>query len=218
MNFITWNKAYSLFPWTTFVLRIGVVTKTITAAEARCLEKYSERGWRHVPHVLEVDDDPLKNPVRSERCVTDTFSWVVPLDTSGVAKPDIPDHVIELSSWQCWTSNGPGAELLPTLCTSTQLFSNIFRHQYLCADECAKFVIKQIRGLQHVERMKLIPKGANNGWHWPSAWYFPHVLPRPVGYSYWDDYFPKFYRLYLEKEKVQIKLQRQWDGRVGGVI
>ena len=49
MNFITWNKAYSLYPWTTFALRIGVVTKNTTDPVIRCLEKYSERGWRPRP-------------------------------------------------------------------------------------------------------------------------------------------------------------------------
>ena len=65
MNFITWNKAYSLYPWTTFVLRTGVVTARVGESESRCLEKYHERGWPYVPG---VDESP-KNPVRDERCV-----------------------------------------------------------------------------------------------------------------------------------------------------
>ena len=165
-------------------------------------------GGDPVRQVPEVRDSP-KNPLRNERCVTDTFSWVVPLDTTGIAKPDTPDHVIELSSWQ-WYSFSTARETWPqqSQCDGAQLSSKVFRHQYLCSERCAKFLIEQIHSLQHTERTGPIPKDANSGWR---ARHSPHVLPRPAGYNYWDDYFPKFYRLYLEKGEVQIKLQRQWD-------
>ena len=148
MNFITWNKAYSLYPWTTFVLRTGVVTARVGESEFRCLKKYSERGWPYVPG---LDESP-KNPVRNERCVTDTFSWVVPLNTPGVAKPATPDYAIELSSWQ-----RPVPSRLFTLwgdyrCDVAQAPRDIFRHQYLCSGRWYKFLVDQIRGMQHFRR------------------------------------------------------------------
>ena len=211
MNFITWNKAYSLYPWTTFVLRTGVVTVRVGQSESRCLKKYREYHKRVWPYVPGVDESP-KNPVRNERCVTDTFSCVVPLNTSGVAKPATPDYAIELSSWQRLVLSRIFMLWGNYLCDVAQISCDIFRHWYLCSGRWFKFVVDQIRGMQHLRRKMLIWKDADSGW-WGSGWHSPNVLPPPIG-CYCDDWLPKIYALYLEKENAQIKLQQQRD--VGG--
>lgn len=44
MNFYSWNKAYSLFPLTTFMHRTPIVTKPIGDKEAICISKYTNRA------------------------------------------------------------------------------------------------------------------------------------------------------------------------------
>ena len=158
------SKSYSLYPWTTFVLRTGVVTARVGESESRSLKKYHERGWPYVPG---VDESP-KNPVRDERCVTDTFSWVVPLNTSGVAKPATPDYAIQLSSWQHLVPSRLFTLWGDYWCDVAQVSCDNFRHRYLCSGRWFKYLVDQIRGMQHFRRKMLIWKDADSGW-WGSG-------------------------------------------------
>src|SRR5215469_1919745 len=76
MNFITWNKAYSLYPKATFLATdAGVnVRKAFT--------KYNRRGWKMAPGTGagRVTSEFLPH----RRQVGDMFTWKVPLCTRGV--------------------------------------------------------------------------------------------------------------------------------------
>lgn len=48
MNFVAWNRAYSLFPAYTFGRRVSVVNRAPDANTAEVMRKYQNRGFRFV--------------------------------------------------------------------------------------------------------------------------------------------------------------------------
>jgi hypothetical protein len=78
MNFITHNKAYCLYPYTTFCDCHSIVWDPAKmTAEHMIANKYQGRGWR-VDHLILLDDmikRPTKLGVR-KRWVGDSLCWV----------------------------------------------------------------------------------------------------------------------------------------------
>ena len=72
MNVITWNKAYCLFPRTTFVERGMCALRThLRKQEEEAIAKYERRGWPL------LDWSPLPE-LQAARRVGDSMTWVVP--------------------------------------------------------------------------------------------------------------------------------------------
>ncbi|KAK7937489.1 uncharacterized protein PG986_014357 [Apiospora aurea] len=94
MNFIAWNKAYSVFPKTTFldheVLPLKGAGKDVRAEIARC----GESGW-----CLGVNASPHQELSRSHRRIGDSRTWKMNLDTLCVTQPGTPTAVLEYSSF-----------------------------------------------------------------------------------------------------------------------
>ncbi|KAI0012491.1 hypothetical protein F4779DRAFT_614462 [Xylariaceae sp. FL0662B] len=109
VNFISWNKAYSVFPRATFIDHQTVPLKHIDEHKGELHQKYSRRGWRMrtepvVPKGIlgrggftfplgKLDKD-------GTRRVGDHDTWTLPLDTTSVEKPAKPDFVLEYSCFQ----------------------------------------------------------------------------------------------------------------------
>jgi len=119
LNFITWNKAYSLFPDSTFLLRQTYLLKSYDPYYKKLLEKYERRGWTagtikdthritEKRRVLRNDNDnyqagPSSKPWYGrqfwERRVADSNTWKLDLDTTKVQKAVTPDSVLEYSTF-----------------------------------------------------------------------------------------------------------------------
>jgi hypothetical protein len=78
MSFISWEKAYCLFPYTTFV-RGGkfCLRRDFARMDARYVAKYVGCTYNNVPW----QDEP---ELQSARRVGDHLSWVIPFDTEGI--------------------------------------------------------------------------------------------------------------------------------------
>lgn len=95
VNFISWNKAYSIFPRTTFINRQTAPLTRQYGYTLRHFDKYEERGFEFV--------GPLSSSIRAgtsrHRSVGDKHTWKFPLDTTGVTPPAPgdypPDFVLE---------------------------------------------------------------------------------------------------------------------------
>lgn len=122
-NFITWNKAYSMFPKCTF--NRHKTYDTLRPAPQRDWEEswqLSEMGWEKgtmpTPHWHSGDSNQsdefdmsfLCDHYRGGDChnlvardlqryVCDKTSWIIKLDTTQVAPPSTPTWVTELSSF-----------------------------------------------------------------------------------------------------------------------
>ncbi|KAK6515803.1 hypothetical protein TWF281_004393 [Arthrobotrys megalospora] len=99
-NLITWNRAYSLFPYHTFGKNHAFYTHDLKGSARKGVEKYKGRGFEFKRygnfHTC------VKNcPFRPHRRVADKYCWVVDLDTYGVDDSNIPvpQDVLETSTW-----------------------------------------------------------------------------------------------------------------------
>lgn len=79
MNFLTWNKAYCVFPRTTFVRRGMWLTNPTELfwQEWMAVVKYEQRGWEELDSVEEAEK-------REGRRVGDSMTWVIPFPTEGM--------------------------------------------------------------------------------------------------------------------------------------
>lgn len=116
MNVITWNKAYCLFPKTTF---LGEETYPLIGQQKERYvplhAKLESRGWpwttqspfwEHGRSWTETKDCWLgTREARGDtsywwRRIGDKRSWVIPLATDGINTLEIPDSVIDFSEFR----------------------------------------------------------------------------------------------------------------------
>ncbi|KAI0142240.1 hypothetical protein GGR57DRAFT_519804 [Xylariaceae sp. FL1272] len=84
INFISWNKAFSIFPRTTFLDHETVSMVPLDEYYSKLHARYSRRGWRL--RIAERSWNSRHLP-----------AGVLPLDTDGITKPAKPDFVLESS-------------------------------------------------------------------------------------------------------------------------
>ena len=107
MNFITYDKAYSLYPQGTFVTRQSLITQLPSSRfieYQRAFKKYETRGWE----VLTCTADILrKSPFGDElRRVGDSDCWIIPI----LPKLDLPPSTVEANSWTLHLRRGTVSE------------------------------------------------------------------------------------------------------------
>ncbi|KAI0148170.1 hypothetical protein F4776DRAFT_660343 [Hypoxylon sp. NC0597] len=103
INFISWDKAYSLFPRATFLYHETMPLKPVNEHFGRLHSKYSERGWRMRTQPITYDVYPgRKSPFgqKANRRVGDEDTWKIRLDTTFVERPSKPISVLEYSGFQ----------------------------------------------------------------------------------------------------------------------
>jgi len=98
MNFIAYDRAYSLYPKGTFITRQSLVTKLVMLHFNECqlaFNKYKARGW----DVLWTADklrSYANSPFRTElRRVGDSECWTIPI----LPKLDLPPNTLEGNTW-----------------------------------------------------------------------------------------------------------------------
>ena len=126
--------------------------------EAKYLEKYRDRGWNVI---RQIPDSP-HTPFQQERFVRDSYSWVMPLDISGVTKPEKPDYVLELSGFTLdpdGLRQRPGQPRAPMYSyISSTMGSLILRYKYqLGFTDFYPYLHHKIHKLVKIESMRLRP-------------------------------------------------------------
>ena len=91
MNFITYDKVFSLYPFSTFCEKNSIVWGTRTSEERRAAEKYRGRGWR-IDHFISLEDmmnRPTELGVKPRR-LEDSLCWKFDLEKEslGVMRED----------------------------------------------------------------------------------------------------------------------------------
>jgi len=83
MNFISWNKVYSLYPQTTFEDEFSLVLAFPTASVQTALQKYVNRGFPFLPSCSCLQQ--LYPSLGGQgRQVGDSYPWIIPLNTMDV--------------------------------------------------------------------------------------------------------------------------------------
>ncbi|KAJ7187140.1 hypothetical protein C8R46DRAFT_1058996 [Mycena filopes] len=92
MNIISHEKAYALYPWSTFIAHQALIIETPGAGQEAARQKYANRGWSMIklPRVHGVELS------RMARCVGDRFTWTIALPPLLVPVPDLT----VLNSWE----------------------------------------------------------------------------------------------------------------------
>lgn len=100
INFITWNRAYSLFPNSTFIHHKGWWLRPRVDTNAACMmNQDTGRGWEvHIsgvgfPH--HYHNDTQNHPMQLLRRIGDRFTWLLPLDVSDAALRGRPTQALE---------------------------------------------------------------------------------------------------------------------------
>jgi hypothetical protein len=142
LTFITWNKAYSLLRYTTYVKKEAYMLKDIKFDPGfqRKLTELDKDGF-HVKglHWNEYDDvRPAECKLLSRlRRIGDRHTWTIPLDTEGITPSITPDSVIEVSTFRIYLptqhlpSGGPLAHyMMDAMCG---LSYPVIKHRYITA-------------------------------------------------------------------------------------
>ncbi|RDW59713.1 hypothetical protein BP6252_12800 [Coleophoma cylindrospora] len=99
VNFITWNKAYCIFPDSTFLHKTSYqLNQEVNDSNGPYLAKLRRRGWMTLQTQwkdYERSTSSVSNSRRLPRRIGDAMTWKLTLDTAGVAPPQIPDYVLE---------------------------------------------------------------------------------------------------------------------------
>ncbi|KAI1269437.1 hypothetical protein F5Y18DRAFT_437344 [Xylariaceae sp. FL1019] len=106
MNFITWNRVYSIFPRVTFLEHETIPLKPLDTHYGQCLLKYSVRGWPMATHPMTpkrwndlIYPQALSDHMSCNRRVGDGDTWILKLDTKHIPRPPKPDFVVECCSF-----------------------------------------------------------------------------------------------------------------------
>lgn len=106
MNFITYDRAYCLYPMATLRRHTNLLLQSIRDGARRSVVKYDKRGWRYV-RTLAPDDASFVHTI--VRWVCDPHTWVIPLHSPRTLA-GWPLHVdpITVATWSVatWPANG----------------------------------------------------------------------------------------------------------------
>ena len=181
MNIITYNAAYSLYPYATFPRREALVVNEESQSE-EALAKYSARGWRILANpsplipFLSMPDNPMYAPwwaINGRRWVRDHHSWVIQLDTAGVTPPPPLSSSSPHPGWdpvaECgWKLTNPRGELVVE---HVPIKTTIFRWKYTAPDELYLRCIIPFFNSQGRLEHKKVPEGESRSsvreaWTW----------------------------------------------------
>lgn len=91
VNIISWNKAYAIFPKSSFIAHKGFLAHVL---DGKMKDDYSRYGWR-TQDVQWIEDAARDKSFCPERRVGDKNSWVIGFDTTNVSWSATPDFVLE---------------------------------------------------------------------------------------------------------------------------
>ncbi|RYP36499.1 hypothetical protein DL768_010932 [Monosporascus sp. mg162] len=107
INFISWNKAYSIFPRATFLLHETVPLKPVSDFYGSRHAEWSKLGWRLRTEAVYTsganNEQPLGDLGRNgDRRIGDSDTWVIRLDGATQVEESasfVPDSVLEYSGF-----------------------------------------------------------------------------------------------------------------------
>lgn len=102
VNFLSWNKAYSVFPLPTFIQYKSYLLQPWNGVIRSAAQNESRGGW-NIQGVMWPEEKHINHPMRERRRVGDRYTWIIPFDTREVEWSKTPDYVLE---YACFTIPG----------------------------------------------------------------------------------------------------------------
>ncbi|KAF1937455.1 hypothetical protein EJ02DRAFT_55469 [Clathrospora elynae] len=134
LNFISWNKAYSLVPFTTWVRKETYLLGPVSKDHSRPMKDYEEHGirWKSI-HWNAYDRNPPKDCklITQLRRIGDHHTWTINLDTDGVTPSTTPENVLESSTFKVTLPPVPARPTAHYKISVCCIDSPVLRHRYV---------------------------------------------------------------------------------------
>ncbi|KAI1419354.1 hypothetical protein F5Y12DRAFT_266569 [Xylaria sp. FL1777] len=208
MNFISWNKAFCIFPRATLLFGETVSLSDISDYDVELHKKYSRRGWRLRTRSITLgraddvfnglkkypsaDISPLGVLVAKDRRIGGSDTWTMKLSTSGVARPPQPDSVLEYSSFWVSTEIDQSEDEYGIRIQLDVFKSPSLRYQYTFGSlngfwSYVGGVLEENTRMQLKTKMiQSEAKSIATGWRLYDA-----QFEKPDGWDFWDDWLPE---------------------------
>ncbi|TFY78027.1 hypothetical protein EWM64_g5985 [Hericium alpestre] len=134
MNFISYDRAYSLFPWATFEERRSLMHTRNPERLAIAREKYIPRGWDVIRSLSDEERSDASSPFWQGYRIIDRSSWIIPLNMDGVESPGygLSRDPVFLTTWNFQSPHfGVGKKPQNPTFKETLVQSPLLRYVYL---------------------------------------------------------------------------------------
>jgi hypothetical protein len=214
VNVISWNRSYAIYAAPTFKHHKTYLQKKLDDTIGGLLRKYSQRGWQTDDILWREEAKDPRQPFRQVRRVGDRWTWILPLDTSGVKASKTPDSVLEYSQF---SMTALGAEEEPRgvhdigapqiafyAPCAMGIYATILNHEYTWGNSrWHDTLLERLNRLSYIELMKIKPEERPEEFD-PDDKDLRglHMLPPvrcPEWWTCFDAELPKWYALW-EKE------------------
>ncbi|KAL9580239.1 MAG: hypothetical protein Q9212_004611 [Teloschistes hypoglaucus] len=140
VNVISWNKAYAIYPQSSFIHHKSYLLKKMDDYNGRSVAKYDARGWRS-QDVLWPEEEASHGCIVKPRRLNDKFTWTIPFDVIDVAPAATPDFVLEFSTWKLAKCRevdrrNISSKLLFYITYTDKFWALILKHRYIFQDRC----------------------------------------------------------------------------------
>ncbi len=154
VNFMSWNRAYSVFPLSTFIQYKGYQLGGPFSRSPSLLNEHSLRGW-DMQKLMWLEEKRLNHPIRTYRRIGDGFTWTIPFDTKNVQWSKIPDYVLELACFQMHSRQGkiPVAYQINT----TEFVDQTLKYRYLSNWDMLWFLREKVDCSMLIEPREMDP-------------------------------------------------------------
>ena len=214
VNFISWNKAYSIYPLMTLGKHRAYMQQihSNSPVQRAKVRKYVQRGWIcEQLNPLDVHNPTQPSqPIRATRSINDRFTLTIPLSTEDVATPTTPRNcALELTNFNIIPDKlimyGPEDATLTLHHYETAAFALsacVLRHRHVCSFGFEQWLgrVLDYKALEQLHELPLSSRPRN----------FAQLVADPVGlhrnlgferpdsWRFCDDEVPEFYRLWVE--------------------
>ncbi|GAP87797.1 hypothetical protein SAMD00023353_2801380 [Rosellinia necatrix] len=225
VNFITWNKAYCIFPRATLLFNETVPLTRQADCNVKLHKKYSLRGWRVrtalMAHDAErvdvtrtgpkgqnrymVHPDPLGHGSFRDRRIGGGDTWTMRLGTAGVRPPPQPDSVIECSGFTIIRPNQrDDQDGLGFSITASPFVSHSLRYLYTYGSmtQAWQYVgdVLSCNTLGQINTKMMRRESEHLVEDTRVSLLFTQEFEKPDGWDYWDDWFPEA----LDREREEL--------------
>lgn len=214
VNFLSWNKAYSVFPLPTFIQYNSYLLQPWDDEGVKVAARDdSQRGW-NVQGVMWAEEKHRNHPIRERRRVGDRYTWIIPFDTRKVEWSKTPDYVLEHG---CFTMDQTSdhddesydqdrGDVRSYTIEATVLKSKVLKYTYPCGDvRMRDFIFRRLHSSTILELHMLDPaqRPANYNQILANPGNIDRALRNfdpPASWKYRDDQLPKWCEAF-EKRK-----------------
>ncbi|KAF2489868.1 hypothetical protein BU16DRAFT_531300 [Lophium mytilinum] len=222
VNVISWNKAYAIYARPTFAMHKTYCLRSVDDTIGALLRKYSDRGWQsHDVLWPEEARSPL-NPFRTPRRVGDSFTWTLPLSTTGIRTSKTPDSVLEYSQFGFAHTNDTtnidaqtysfqtcyGVEILP-------FRAHVLRYDYTftssdsgwcfyLGERVDRLTYLELRKMRPEDRPEEFEQSISRDGEPQTRCLYTWDFEKPAWWTYYDAQIPEWYKQY-EEDQVRAK-------------